>query len=344
MIHVPYRVRQGLKRTAVTILALVALAAAVGIFWFAWLQRFVVYTRDRGVVIDMHLSGDFPEGEVAKPDVQETVPICFDVPEEEVVISHDLKQMLGFYIDQETLKTQMDMVQTQVQLLQKDTPVMLDVKDAKGRFFYSSNINSLRNGSIDTATMDALIRQLKDKDVYLIARLPALRDYNFGLTSTSNGLFVASGGYLWADDDYCYWLDPTKDGTLAYLIEIVKELKSLGFDEVVFDEFRFPDTTDLLFSGDRTQALNNAAKTLMSSCATDQFAVSFMKQVEGLTLPKGRGRLYITDIAAADADKTAQSSGVTNPTVNLVFLTPYHDTRFNKYSALRPIESAEATE
>lgn len=344
MIHIPYRVRQGLKRTVFALLILVALAAAVGVFWFAWLQRYVVYTRDQGVVVDLHLSGEFPEGVVATPDVKETVPISFDTPESEKPenVNTELKQMLGFYADAQTLRTKMDMVKSQVALLEKDTPVMLDVKDGKGRFFYSSAINDQRNASIDPAEMDALIQALKEKDVYLIARLPAFRDFYFGLTSTSNGLFVTSGGYLWADADYCYWLDPTRHGTLMYLISIVNELKSLGFDEVVFDEFRFPDTDDLLFSGDRTEALNKAAKTLLASCATQNFAVSFMKQVDGLELPSGRGRLYVTDVAAADAEKVANQSGLENPIVNLVFLTPYRDTRFDTFSVLRPIESAEA--
>ena len=142
------------------------------------------------------------------------------------------------------------------------TPVMLDVKDAKGRFFYSSGVSAERSGSVDTAAMDALIEKLDQKGMYLIARLPALRDYSFGLNHTENGLFVSSGAYLWADDDYCYWLDPTKQGTVTYLVEIVTELKNLGFDEVVFDEYRFPDTDNLKFSGDRLEALNSTAKTL----------------------------------------------------------------------------------
>jgi hypothetical protein len=202
-------------------------------------------------------------------------------------------------------------------------------------------VNDQRSSAIDTAAMDSLIQELKDQDVYLIARLPAFRDYHFGLTATENGLFVASGRYLWADEDYCYWLDPTKEGTLLYLVQIVNELKALGFDEVVFDQFQFPDTDDLKFSGDRTEALNTAAKTLLSTCATDSFALSFVMRAEGFSLPQGRSRLYITDATAAEAAGIAEKVAVADPAINLVFLTPYHDTRFNEYSVLRPIESAE---
>ena len=91
---------------------------------------------------------------------------------------------------------------------------------------------------------------------------------------------------------------------------------------------------------DRTQALNTAAQTLLTSCATDTFAVSFVKRTEGLLLPEGRGRLYITDALAADAAGIAANAGVANPAINLVFLTELHDTRFNVYSVMRPLSGA----
>lgn len=340
-INLSFRTRQILLRVGVALLILVVLAAAVGIFWFAWLQRYVIYTRDKGAVIDRHLSATIAEGPEAIPDAKETIPISYEIEEEKEVSTDELKQMLGFYADEEVLSSDMAMVQSQAKLIEAGTPVMLDVKDAKGRFFYSSALNSQRSSAIDPTTMDALIRELKGKGAYLIARLPAFRDYHFGLTNTDNGLFVASGAYLWADDDYCYWLDPSKEGTLMYLVQIATELKNLGFDEVVFDQFHFPDTDNLKFSGDKTEALNTAAKTLLGSCAGGNFAVSFVKRTEGLLLPQGRGRLYITDALAADAANIAAASGVADPAINLVFLTPFHDTRFNEYSVLRPIESAE---
>ena len=338
--NIPYRTRQNLRRAGLITLIVSVVLTAVLLCWFIWLGRFVVYTRD-GAIIDMQLPQDVPEGEVAGEVVRGTIPIYYNEGENAINTSRELTQLLGYYADEDALKNNMAMVQQQAKKMQRDMPVMLDVKDAKGRFFYSSSISDQRSGSIDTMAMDALIKDLNDRGVYLIARLPALRDYYFGLTQTENGLFVQSGRYLWADDDYCYWLDPTKDGTIMYLVQIVTELKKLGFDEVVFDEFRFPDTKDLKFSGDRSVAINEAAKTLLSSCGDDGFAVSFVGSMKDFQLPVGRSRLYVKEALAADAAGIATSSGVTDPAINLVFQTEFHDTRFNAYSVLRPIESAE---
>ena len=335
--NIPYRTRQILKRCLIALAVILLIGAVVGLCWFVWLQRYVVYTRN-GVVINTDLSEIRDGTLVTRPQMGEVELIYKE--EDDNAGKKDLTQMIGYYADAEALKD-IPEVRKQAKLLQAGTALMLDVKDAKGRFFYSSAINDQRSSSIDTGSMDALIQELDQQGVYLIARLPALRDYYFGLHSTENGLFVASGQYLWADDDYCYWLDPTKQGTMMYLVQIVTELKSLGFDEVIFDEFRFPDTEDLKFSGDRTEALNATAKTLLASCGADNFAVSFVGSAEGFQLPAGRSRLYVLNAVAADAAGIALNSGVADPAVNLVFLTEFHDTRFNDYSVLRPLESAQ---
>ena len=338
--NIPYRTRQNLQRAALILLVVAIVAATAWLCWFVWLQRYVVYTRDNGAIIDTSMSPQIPEGQVATEPTDETISIYYNEGENAINTSTDLMQMVGYYADAQAL-TNLSAVSAQTKLLETGTAVMLDVKDAKGRFFYSSAVSAERSSAVDITGMDELIRQLDSKGMYLIARLPALRDYSFGLSSTSNGLFVSSGAYLWADDDYCYWLDPTKEGTVTYLVQIVTELKNLGFDEVVFDEFRFPDTDNLKFSGDRAQALNTTAQTLVTTCATGSFAVSFVGEEEGFTIPTGRCRLYVENATAAQAAGIAASSGLADPSIYLVFLTEFHDTRFDAYSVLRPLESAQ---
>jgi hypothetical protein len=144
---------------------------------------------------------------------------------------------------------------------------------------------------------------------------------------------------LFVDEGGCYWLNPTKQGTVTYLVQIVTELKSLGFDEVVFDSFTFPDTKYKRVDFDEAEALAIAAKTLVTSCATERFAVSFV-QTADFALPDGRSRLYLKDAAAADAALLAQQTGLADPAARLVFLTEIHDTRFDDYSVLRPLDAA----
>lgn len=338
--NLPYRTRRILKRIAVILLAVVLTAILAGALWFLWLQRFVVYTRD-GALLDMNLPAEVPAGQtVSKPKKPEKVTIYYNEGDNAINTSKELTQITGYYADTAALSKGPEIVLAQAQALPTGTPVMIDVKSPKGSFYYSSLVGTGRYFKEDkTAAMDELIAYLGSSDLYAIARLPALRDYAYGLNHVPDGLPTA-GGYLWADDDYCYWLNPGSQGTITYLMEIVTELKNLGFDEVVLDEFYFPDTKEIVYKADKAETLASAAKTLVTTCTTDNFALSFVGQDTGFVLPEGRSRLYMEGVAAANAALIAQQTGLANPAVNLVFLTEVHDTRFDAYSVLRPLEAA----
>lgn len=337
--NISYRSRKLLKRIGIAVLILLIAAALSGMLWFIWLNRFVVYTREDGAVFDMTLTENVPLGKPAVTPEKTPVSIYYNEGENAINVSTELTQISGYYADTAALEAGVDTVLAQVQALPASTPVMVDVKSPKGSFYYSSTVSSSRYSSVDTQGMDALIAYLNDSKMYAIARLPALRDYEYGLHHVPDGL-PTSGGYLWADDDYCYWLNPSSQGTITYLIQIVSELKALGFDEVVFDEFYFPDTDKIVFNGDKTQALANAAKTLLTACGTENFAVSFVGQSATFPLPEGRSRLYLEGASAAQVDSIALQTGLADPAIRLVFLTEIHDTRFNTYSVLRPLDAA----
>lgn len=338
---IPYRTQCALKRTAVILLVLLVVAALALVCWFLWLDRFVVYTRDNGATLRFDLPHTFSPGIAATAPVpEETVSIYYNEGDNAIQTDTELMQLAGYYVDKAALEKDLSAVRAQIQALPAGTPVMVDVKSIYGSFFYSSNVSDRYSSNPDPAAMDELISYMNSRGLYIIAYLPAFRDYYYGLHHVSDGLPVKSGGYLWADENYCYWLDPTSQGTMTFLIQIINELRSLGFDEVVFYDFRFPDTNKILFDGDKAEALATAAKTLVSTCATDRFAVSFASTNANFALPEGRSRLYLLDVAAANADSVAQQTGLADPAVNLVFLTNVHDTRFDVYGVLRPLSSA----
>lgn len=333
-----YRARRILKTAAVVGLLVLLAAAVAWSIWFVWLERFVIYTRD-GTVLDFGISQQPGQGEIAvEPEPEETVSIYYD-DGSAAIADTELKQLVGYYVDTQMLQTDMSTVREKIKTLPAGTPVMLDVKSIYGSFYYSSAVSQQRNTELDIQGMDQLIKALDESGMYLIARLPAFRDYHYGLHHVSDGLPV-SAGYLWMDENYCYWLNPAKEGTMTYLIGIVTELRGLGFDEVVFTDFCFPETDEIVFMADKAQTLATAAQTLVTTCATDTFAVSFAGEDASLSLPVGRSRLYFTGVAAADAAAIAQTTGVENTAVQLVFLTEYHDTRFDVFSVLRPFSSA----
>ena len=180
--------------------------------------------------------------------------------------------------------------------------------------------------------VDNIIKKLTSNDYYAIARVPAFRDMNFDTSACLSD----EDGYPWHDEEYCIWLDPTNSQTMAYLMQICNELRNLGFDEVVFYEFRFPDSSNYVFDSEMTkdQALAEAAASLVSTCTADGFAVSF-EGGSSFVLPAGQSRLYLDGIGAEQAASVAASIAVTDPVANIVFKATSNDTRYNDYSALR---------
>lgn len=336
--NLSYRARQNLKYIAIISLIVLLVAAVVWLCWFSWLKRFVVYTRDEGAKLDFSLS-DYSQGEAAVPPPEETVSIYYNEGDDAINTGKELTQLTGYYVNREMLISGTDQVLQQVRALERGTPIMLEVKSATGNFFYSSTVAEHRDSKVDATAVDQLIQELKKSGYYLIARLPAFRDRMYGLNHVDDGIFDTRGAYLYRDDGGCYWLNPQKQGTLTYIISIVSELKELGFNEVVFDYFDFPDTDKMRFNGDKTEALAAAAKTLLTSCGTNSFTVSFVQKAD-FTLPEGRTRLYVKDAVAADAQSIAQQTGIADPKVGLVFLTEFHDTRFDEFSVLRPLDAA----
>ena len=335
---IPYRTRRVVKHTLAILGVILLVALLVWLVWALWLGRFVVYSRD-GARFDF----DAPADNIAREGswvLEETVmaSLYYNQGDDLLEQKKELGQMVGYYVTTQELEKNLPQVREQAAKLEPGTPLMVDVKSIYGNFFYSSTVSADRNTDIDVLAMDAFLQELDKSGLYTIARLPAFRDFNYGLNHVQDGLPTA-GGYLWMDSSRCYWLNPASQGTITYLEHIIAELRGLGFDEVVFYDFYFPVTDQIVFSGDKTEALTQAAERLTATYGSDNFTVSFVGGTD-FPLPAAHSRLYVENAAAAEASTIALETGLENPSVYLVFLTDLHDTRFNDYSVLRPLSGA----
>ncbi len=342
----PYRTQQTLRRLGLLALSLALIALAVLLCWFLWLQRYVVYT-DEGARLDFNVSLQFPQGEAAVPPAPgATVEFVYA---EDLVSdsthSGALRRFTGFYIDLAAMAGGLDTIRQQLSLLPEGAAVMVDMKNVKGAFYYTTALGPTAE-DVDLEELGRLLTELRQQGHYLIARIPAFQEYHYIMNDergrVPHGLPRDGGnGSLWLDKQYgCYWLNPASDGALSYLMSIIFELRQQGFHEVVLADFRFPRTDMISFRGDQLEALNQAAATLVGTCTTDSFALSFVRDSLDLTVPQGRTRLYLTGAAAIDAATLAAQSGFADPGAQLVFLTELNDTRFDAYSVMRPLHMA----
>lgn len=331
--HTKMRLRKALR--ILGILCLIGLV--LWICWLIWLQRYVVFTRD-GVTFDFDRSTLHLEHK--EPGPQETeattaVEILFqDAPQE----TQDLSPLNGVYVDTDLLQAGPDTLAGQLSALEPGTAVLLDVKSKFGNFYYTTSLSgATQSDTVDCAAMDRLIQTLQERGCYLIARLPAFRDSAFAQANPTAGLALSSGA-LWTDDEQCYWLDPASQAVTANLMQICRELQDTGFDEVVFTDFRIPDSGSIVYTAaaSKDEILRQAAQQL-ASCAGQGFTVSFTGSPD-FPLPAGQTRLYLENVAPEQAAATAEKTSVSDARTQVVFLTTSRDTRFDEYGVLRRLE------
>lgn len=338
----PYRTRRLFRGIGIAALFLALALVITWMVWLLWLDRYVVYD-DNGAHFDFSRSNHSITGQIAIPPEDDVdISIYFNEGDSILNVSAELLQLNGYYVDRDMLASGIPQVIEQLKKLPAETPVMIELKDIVGRFFYNTTISERRYSGIDIAAMEDLFAYLNKSDLYTIAKIPALRDYYHGLENVSHGLAI-KGGYLWMEPGTnCYWLNPSNEGTISYLMQQILEIKAKGFDEVILGDFRFPDSTSIVFNGSPREALQNTAARLLESCGTDRFAISFCVTDTKLALPEGaRTRMYFESLPAADVSVVATECLLTDLPVQLAFITELKDTRFDAYGVLRPLTSAE---
>ena len=341
-LRLSFRNQQNLTRIAKIALIVLLILTVVWACWVVWADRHIVYTRE-GAQLDFSLTEEsYGEGILAlPPEDRVTASVYYDVGDEDQDMATVMTRLEGYYITADMLVDDIDTVRAAVSVLPVGSAVMVELKNIKGNFYYSTQLSGAKTvKNVDTEAVDRLIADMNERNLYTIATVPALRDRAYGLSHTNIGLpYLGGSGALWLDDQNCYWLNPGKSGTQSYLQNIAAELRDLGFDEVMFSDFRFPNTQELDYSGDKVENLQKAAKALVEKCTTDTFALSFLTTDSTIQAVSGRSRLYLEHDEAAKAAGAAAMYKTEDPAVDLVFITDSYDTRYEEYGVLRPITS-----
>ncbi|MGL4368543.1 MAG: putative glycoside hydrolase [Spirochaetota bacterium] len=132
--------------------------------------------------------------------------------------------------------------------------VVFDAKDITGIVNYNSGIpdvielNTSSKRSIDD--IDKLIRELKSRNIYIIARIACFRDQLVAKNQPQWAIRSKKTGGTWSGSGEI-WCDPTNREMQDYNLQIAIELAEKGVDEIQFDYIRFPtagDFTDAKFA------------------------------------------------------------------------------------------------
>lgn len=119
--------------------------------------------------------------------------------------------------------------------------LVIDVKDDNGRITFKMDSPKAQEVGAITNTIsdiDELMKLLKEKNIYPIARIVAFKDPF--LAEQKHELAIKNkDGSLYRDNNGECWINPYEREVWDYLIEISTKAAEVGFKEIQFDYIRF---------------------------------------------------------------------------------------------------------
>ncbi len=119
--------------------------------------------------------------------------------------------------------------------------MVIDIKNDSGEITYKMDLPTVKEigaGVNYISNIKQLITDLKEKDIYLIARIVAFKDPILAAERPELSL-KKKDGTTFRDKDGLSWVNPYKKEVWEYLVDVAKVAVKLGFDEIQFDYIRF---------------------------------------------------------------------------------------------------------
>lgn len=175
--------------------------------------------------------------------------------------------------------------------------LVLQLKGPDGYLRYDSAVPLAAsynvNGSLDLA---AYAEKFKARGVTLVAELSCLTDSAMAVRNAPAALKNAVTGSAYTADGLA-WLDPYSEVTRSYLTNLITELHTLGFDEILLSGVYCPESDNLEFSKRMTLAPDRAS-------AVSSLALYLREQADALGI-----RLSALAETDALADGESESIG-----------------------------------
>lgn len=122
---------------------------------------------------------------------------------------------------------------------------VIDVKDDYGNMLFRTKAASLfcpeANQKAPVKDIKALMKKLKEKNIYTIARIVTFKTPNYALRYPERAITDTRSGEVYESSDGLHWASAFDRQLWRYNVEVAKEAAEAGFNEIQFDYVRFPD-------------------------------------------------------------------------------------------------------
>lgn len=237
-------------------IALIPFAILVGVISFLvvafyGMQKYAVISKD-GVAVELPMLAeeeglvtDGQGNQIRELEKVET-ELVFDAPDYSRVkatAGKNLSQMRAIFVPYQNLTA--EKLEEYADRLKVGNALVLEMKPRTGQLMWNSSAQAALDYGLYTPTevtnaLPGIISSLKeeDKNVYLVAQISCCIDGIYASRSTNVALRTSYGAN-YTDDDGT-WLDPYNVELRNYVVQMVRELYDMGFDEVVLADVAHP--------------------------------------------------------------------------------------------------------
>lgn len=126
--------------------------------------------------------------------------------------------------------------------------MVIDIKNDEGIITYNMQndaVNEIGASKPYIKDMELLMQQLKEKNIYTIARIVVFKDPILAAAKPELSIKSKSGQPFY-DKQGLAWVNPYEKKVWEYIMEVAEQAAQIGFDEIQFDYIRFSTDVSML--------------------------------------------------------------------------------------------------
>ena len=238
-----YQSRGRRSSTLANVLVVVILAALIGVgsYYAVRISTGGVYESNKEEVVADN--NEENQNDIDSVPAVSQAPSNGESKKEEVIVEVDPRvpvKARGIYV---TSRAIMDKREKLIEIIDTTelNALVIDVKDDNGRITFKMDSPLAQEIGATTNTIsdiDELMKLLKEKNIYPIARIVAFKDPY--LAEQKHELAIKNkNGSIYRDNNGECWINPYEREVWDYLIEVSTKAAEIGFMEIQFDYIRF---------------------------------------------------------------------------------------------------------
>ncbi|MDE1970433.1 MAG: hypothetical protein KGI50_02530 [Patescibacteria group bacterium] len=222
-------------------LLVLAVCAATMVMYWPLIQAYTGRTE--------HMIVHADQGITVKEDASVTRPVSTSLV---TFVPHKISTVRAIYLTMYTAATPSKLNALLAYAARNNiNAFVIDVKDGSGKLFFPlapydvTHDPDIAANSYLVAHGSSTIAMLRNKGIYLIARIVSFPDNEYARAHPGEALHYANNDTLWHDTKQLNWMDPAGTAYWHYLAHLGAAAVNAGFDEVNFDYMRFPSDGSL---------------------------------------------------------------------------------------------------